>query len=91
MVEFKRLYPDPVETEVEPELKELGGRISKQDLDRRYMTVREAAEALQVVPMTVYRMLKRNELRMTRVGPRKIMVFRADVEKIITPTYYTES
>ena len=93
MVEFKELYPKPkAEEDEETRLVDLRGdeNPTEEDLDKRYVTVREASEILQVVPMTVYRMLKRGELRMTRIGPRKIMVFKPDLDLMTAPTYYKD-
>lgn len=92
MVEFKKLYPMETVPDPEPgfqvkydlpeqesEVVELGGRPDNEELADQWMTVREAATALRVVPMTVYRMIKRGDLRTTRIGPRRIRVLKSDV------------
>ena len=72
------------EDEPREELVDLGGRLSTQELAGQWMTVKEASEALDMVTMTIYRMIKRGELRSTRFGPRRIRVFRPDVNAILT-------
>lgn len=68
----------------EEKVVELGGRPSIEDLAAQWMSVKEAAAALDCVEMTIYRMIKRNELRSTRLGPRKIRVFKPDVYALLT-------
>lgn len=70
--------------EPEPTLVELGGRLSTEELAAQWMTVKEAAQALGFASVTIYRMIKRNELRTVRLGPRKIRVFKPDVHALLT-------
>lgn len=71
--------------EAEPELEELGGRPTTEHLSEQWMTVREAAQALGVVTMTIYRMIKRQDLRSVRFGPRSVRVYRVDVNEMMKP------
>lgn len=68
----------------EPELVDLGGRPTTQDLADQWMTVKEAAEAMGMVTETIYRYIKRGDLASIRLGPRKIRVLKADVHKMLT-------
>src|SRR5690606_30866751 len=70
----------PVEATPQPvsEFVDLGGRASTQELADQWMTVKEAAQALGMVTETVYRMIKRQQLRSIRLGPRRIRVLKAD-------------
>ena len=62
---------------------ELGGRPTLEELASQWLTVKESAALMRVHPMTVYRMIKRQEVRTLRMGPRQIRVLKADVERIM--------
>lgn len=55
-------------------------------VETRYMTVAEAAEALGVSKMTVYRMVHKGDLRANKVG-RRYRVFVPSVARMSEPSY----
>lgn len=74
MASFEELYPSMAKKlsqkveEPEPVQLDGGVRPSPEEVAANYYTVAEAAEALRVVKMTVYRMIERGDLSATKVG-----------------------
>jgi excisionase family DNA binding protein len=50
------------------------------------LTIKEAAAALKVSPITIKRYLKQGRLPAYQVGPRAIRIRRDDLERVLTPT-----
>lgn len=55
-------------------------------VETRYMSVAEAAAALGVSRMTMYRKIHARQVRVSQVG-RKLRVFVPDIKKMSEPTY----
>lgn len=95
MIGFRDLYPaqgpsdipvpDTPEQQVkEPSLVDGGVRPDSVQWRNEYVTVAEAADWMRVNPMTVYRMIKRQELAATRVG-RQFRIHKNAVQAVLTP------
>lgn len=55
-----------------------------------YLTIADTAQALRVSTVTVHRWIKQGRLPAYHVGPRKVLVRRADLTKVMTPVVQEE-
>lgn len=76
----KKLFQEPQEPELVPV--DGGARHSPEEIAANYYTVAEAAEALRVVRMTVYRMIERGDLGATKVG-KVYRIHKRDLTKVL--------
>jgi excisionase family DNA binding protein len=59
-------------------------------LDEQYVTVAEAARLLQVHPATIRRWIDAGQLPAHRVGQRRVLVRRVDLEQAVRPAHDTK-
>ena len=61
------------------------GRHARSEELPRMLTMREAQDALHMSRGSIYRLMDTHQLRFARPSERKILLFRDDVLKLLTP------
>ena len=57
----------------------------RNETERPFYTVAEAARVLDVSPATVWRWIEAQKLPAYRVGPRRIRILKVDIDRVIQP------